>query len=130
MSLPLVLVVDDEEPLLEILTYVVTDAGYAVVPAPHGRRALELAVEEWPALLVTDLMMPYLDGARLIAALRAEADAKGMPPLPAVLVTGAGAAAAAAAGADVVLRKPFELSEVEAVLCRFLGPPVAAVDTD
>jgi DNA-binding response OmpR family regulator len=115
-----VLIVDDEEPAAEILAYVVADAGYLPVTATHGRRALELALEHWPALLITDLMMPYLSGADLIAALRAEAATRGVAPIPSVLITGAGHDAASAAGADVTLRKPFELEEVDALLRRFL----------
>lgn len=120
-EVPRVLIVDDEEPVVEILSYVVADAGYQPVTATHGRRALELAREVWPALLITDLMMPYLSGADLIAALRAEAATRGAAPIPSVLITGTGHAAAAAARADVTLHKPFELNEVDALLRRFLS---------
>lgn len=118
---PRVLIVDDEDPVIEILTYIVADAGYVPLTASHGRRALEVARAEWPALLITDLMMPYLSGADLIAALREEAAARGVPPIPSVLISGAGIAATRAASADVTLRKPFELAEIDALLERFLG---------
>jgi len=65
--------------------------------------------------------MPYLNGAELIAALRDEAAARGLAPIPAVLITGAGHGAAAAARADVTLRKPFEMVEVDMLLRRFLS---------
>ena len=98
----------------------VADAGYVPRLASHGRQALELARAEQPALLITDLMMPYLSGAELIAALRSDAAAGGHDPVPVILITAAGPAQARAAGADAVLRKPFELLELDALLRRFL----------
>ena len=116
----LVLIAEDEEPIAEVVATVVEDAGYTPRLAAHGREALELARAEQPALLITDLMMPYLNGAELIAALRSDAAAGGQAPLPVILMTAAGPAQARAAGADAVLRKPFELLELDALIRRFL----------
>jgi len=127
---PLVLIAEDEEPQAEIVVFVVSEAGYTPLVAPNGRQALALARDSRPALLITDLMMPYLDGSELIAALRADAAAGGAPVPPIVLMTAASMAAARAAGADVVLRKPFHLVDLEALLRRFLGPPQAATGSD
>lgn len=118
---PLVLIAEDEEPIAEVVATVVEDAGYATVVATHGRQALELAREQHPALLITDLMMPYLSGAELIATLRAEAEARGEVAIPIILMTAASLSLARAAGADAVLRKPFDLTQLEALLERFLG---------
>ena len=117
----LVLIAEDEEPIAELLAYVVQDAGYTPLVAFHGRRALELARERWPALLITDLMMPYLGGADLIAALSTEAAASHRARPPAILVTGAGPGQARAAGADAVLFKPFQVADLDALLHRILG---------
>jgi DNA-binding response OmpR family regulator len=119
-----VLIVDDEEPVVELLGYVVADAGYTPLTALNGRQAMEVAREHWPSVLITDLMMPYLSGADLIAALKEEADKSGRPRVPAVLITGAGYAAALSAGADAVLAKPFELGDLDVLLRRILGPPL------
>lgn len=135
----LVLIAEDEEPIAETISYIVEDAGYTPLVAAHGRQALEFARAERPALLITDLMMPHLDGAALIAALRADAAADGAqggdeggqggqggaaPPI--ILMTAASLDLARAAGADVVLRKPFALAELEALLHRFLSPLLRA----
>jgi DNA-binding response OmpR family regulator len=119
----LVLVVDDEAQIAETLSFIVEDAGYMALVAPHGTAALEIARQRPPALVITDLMMPHLNGARLIAALRAEATATGLEPPVMVLMTAAGTRQATEAGADAILLKPFDLQEVEALLRRFLGPP-------
>jgi CheY-like chemotaxis protein len=119
----LVLIAEDEEPIAEVVATVVEDAGYRPLLAAHGQEALELARAQQPALLITDLMMPHLSGAELIAALRSDAAASGRAPLPVILMTAAGPAQARAAGADAVLRKPFELLELDALIRRFLEAP-------
>ena len=91
--------------------------------ALHGRQALELARTRKPALLITDLMIPHLDGAAVIAAVRASAAVAGEPAPPIILITATNMVRARAAGADVILRKPFYLADLEALLRRFLGMP-------
>lgn len=118
----LVLVVEDEEPIAEALALLVLDAGYTPLIASHGRQALELARKRLPALVITDLMMPYLDGAGLITALRADAANAERQAPPIILMTAAGLQRVREVGADAVLSKPFDLDEVEALLARFLGP--------
>src|SRR5438270_4574699 len=103
----LVLIAEDEEPIAEVVATVVEDAGHTPLLATHGQEALELARARQPALLITDLMMPYLNGAELIAALRSDAAAGGHAPLPVILITAAGPAHARAAGAAACLRNPF-----------------------
>ena len=98
-------------------------AGYTPRVATHGQQGRELLREVWPDLLLTDLMMPHLDGAGLIRALRAEAEARGLPAPPVILMTASGLAVAQAAGADAILRKPFTMDELVALLRRFLAPP-------
>lgn len=118
----LVLIVEDEAPIAEALTLIVEDAGYTAITAAHGKEALALAKELRPKLVITDLMMPHLNGIDFIAALRAHAEATGTESPPTVLMTAAGPARAREAGADAVLRKPFDITEIEALLRRFLGP--------
>ncbi len=118
----LVLIAEDEEPIAEALTMIIEDAGYDSMTATHGRQALELARARRPDLVITDLMMPYLDGEELIAALHADAAHNNHSAPPIILMTAAGPRRAATVGADVVLRKPFNITDVEALLEHFLGP--------
>jgi DNA-binding response OmpR family regulator len=122
MEPALVLIAEDEEPLAETVAFIVREAGYMPVIALHGRQALELARARHPALLIVDLMLPYLDGAAVIAAVREDARGNGAFAPAIILMTAASAARARAAGADVVLRKPFHLADLEQLLRRFLVP--------
>jgi CheY-like chemotaxis protein len=113
----MVLIVDDEEPIAQALAFIIEDAGYATRIAPHGRAALTAIREQPPDLVLTDLMMPQMTGAELIATLRAD----GHHDLPIVLLSAAGLDAMRDMGANAILPKPFELHDIEAMLTRFLS---------
>lgn len=114
----LVMIVEDETPIAEALAFIIEDAGYAVAVAAHGNEALErVNAGERPDLLITDLMMPKMDGATLIRVLRSTLGPH-MPPV--VLMTAAGPQYAEPVGADEVLDKPFDLHTVESLLHRLL----------
>jgi len=115
-----VLIAEDERAIANIVRVVVEDAGYRPVLAAHGRQALDMARAEHPALVITDLMMPHLTGAELIAALRADAATDGCVRAPVILMTAVNPSQARSAGADAVLYKPFDLDALEALLRRFL----------
>lgn len=115
---PLVLIVEDEAPIAEALVYVVQDAGYKAMAAPHGKAGLELALQHRPALIFSDLMMPQMGGREFIRELHTLLNSSA-PPV--VLMTAADVRFAQDAGADSVLKKPFQLATVEALLRRFLA---------
>jgi DNA-binding response OmpR family regulator len=117
----LVLIADDEGAIAEVVADIVQDLGYKALVAEHGGDALKLARNSWPALVITDLMMPELNGAALIAELRAEQAAKGRAYVPVILMTAAGSERARGAGADAVLNKPFNLDELEHLIAQFLS---------
>lgn len=116
----LVLIVEDEEPISDALALIVVEAGHEPLVARHGREALEVARARHPELIITDLMMPIMDGAEFIAALRTEArNSRGSVP-PIVLMTAGGLRRAEEAGADEVLPKPFDVVTVEDILRRYI----------
>lgn len=103
-----VLVLDDEESVRRLVTAVLTSAGYDVLPAPDGARALDLArSHQGPIhLLITDVTMPEMDGreaARAITAVR--------PQCRVLFMSGYPAQAAFPAGdllpAEGFVQKPF-----------------------
>ncbi len=119
----LVLIVEDEGTIAGVLSAFVEDLGYVTMRAPHGVAALEMARVRWPALVLTDYMMPLMTGGKLITELRAEALSNGriMPPI--ILMSAVSSRLTDEATADVVLPKPFDLEQLESLLERFLGPP-------
>lgn len=118
---PVVLIVEDERSIASVVAEVVAEMGCAPMVASHGRQALELARTRWPRLVITDLMMPRMGGATLIAALRAEAASQDRAAPPILLLTAASLQYAREAGADAILRKPFNLPELEAQVSHLLG---------
>ena len=97
-----VLIVDDEPDIRFLLRTTLELAGYAVIEASHGEAALESVRVSPPALVITDRMMPRMDGGELIERLRADV---GTAAIPIVMLTGT---SGAQPGADAVLPKPVE----------------------
>jgi CheY-like chemotaxis protein len=98
-----VLIVDDESSMRFLLKYVLESGGYEVVEAPNGVVAL---AESRPDLVVTDMMMPGMGGAELIARLRSDRETES---IPVVVVSSQHAISSVA---DAVVTKPFEPDEL------------------
>jgi len=120
-ELPLILIVDDEVAIAETLAELISELGYTSLVAYNGQQALKLAREHWPALVITDLMMPLLDGAHLVAELRADAASRNLPVPPMIMLTAVGARAANGVRVDAILSKPFDLDKLEQVIHRLLA---------
>jgi DNA-binding response OmpR family regulator len=117
-----VLIVDDEEGIAEAIGYLVEIAGYVPMLASNGDQALELARAQWPSLVITDLMMPRMDGVGLITALRTEAERTGRRMPAIMLMTAGGMERAEEVGADLVIQKPFDIWHLERLLHQYLRP--------
>lgn len=103
---PLVLVVDDEPGIVDFLRYALEDHGYRVETAHDGRSALEQINHEVPEFVITDLMMPHIDGWELCRRLRRRSDTRTIHIIAMSAVDMRGVQA------DAFLRKPFELTEL------------------
>jgi DNA-binding response OmpR family regulator len=119
---PLVLVADDDEDILELVSYRLSRAGYEVVTASDGEQALERAREHNPALAVLDVMMPKLDGYEVTRRLR---DDPTTAAIPVILLTArvqdADVSSGFDAGADDYVKKPFSPQELRARVQAVLG---------
>jgi CheY-like chemotaxis protein len=117
MSLGRVLVVDDTESIREALQEHLQSLGYDVCSAAGFQQALQVAAEQRPHLVLTDMMLG--DGSGLDLIKRLKESSQGPPP-GCLLLTGYGtletAIEAIRAGADEYLLKPVELAELEAVV--------------
>lgn len=81
MAKPLIYIVDDEPAIVRIIRINLELKGYQVKSASDGVEALQaLQAETEPvAMLIADVMMPYMDGFELLARLKADASLKTMP---------------------------------------------------
>ena len=79
----MILLVDDEEGCREVLARILTKAGYEVVEAADGIEALSLVEKSKIDLVISDILMPLLNGYALVARLRAK-----WPSMPVILTTG------------------------------------------
>ena len=74
-----VLIADDESNQLELLSYNLEQAGFAVVQATDGREALQKIEDDRPDLIILDWMMPHMSGIELCRVLRSQPDTKFLP---------------------------------------------------
>jgi DNA-binding response OmpR family regulator len=113
MKKPKILVVDDEPDALEILGFKLKEAGFLPLFAKDGARALAVARDERPALVVLDLMLPEIDGLEVCKLLRRDPNTAATP----VLMLTAKAAEmdrviGLELGADDYVTKPFSPREL------------------
>ncbi len=128
-----ILVVDDEEDILELVSYNLSKEGYQTVCTPTGEEALEIAKKSSPDLIVLDLMLPGIDGLEVARFLKSDAQTS---HIPVVMLTAKGEESDIVAGlelgADDYVTKPFSprvlTARVKAVLRRREGEPPNDVD--
>jgi CheY-like chemotaxis protein len=116
MTVRTVLVVEDEWAIADWLEVLLSEHAYNVVVAGNGREALDILHREIPDLVLTDFMMPFLDGAGLIAAMANDPRTR---DIPVVLMTSLQESLVRERVKQyrAYLRKPFR----EAELMRVLG---------
>jgi len=109
-----VLVADDDAWLLRMVHTVLEKRGYSVELASDGEEAIERAIARPPDLLITDVMMPRMDGWTLVRALRARAE---LIHLPVIFLTALSSdedrIRGFRLGADDFLPKPFRFEELD-----------------
>ena len=98
------------------LALLMEQAGYHILLATHGAQALDLVDEQRPDLVISDVMMPVLNGAELCRQVKARAETMA---IPVILMSAAGAWAADGTGADAFIAKPFDLDDMEALVKRW-----------
>ncbi len=120
---PLVLVADDDEDILSLVSLQLERGNMEVIQARSGDEALALAEERLPDLAVLDVMMPGLNGYEVVKRLRGNAQAATMPLILLTARAGGGDASYGyQVGADDYIKKPFSPTalreRVEALLAR------------
>lgn len=126
-----ILLVDDEQDILEIVGYNLSQEGYKIVTASNGKEAIAVAKKELPQLIIMDVMMPEMDGMEACENIRK------IPELSNVIITFLTArsedysqVAGFDAGADDYIAKPIKpkllVSKVKALLRRLKSETVSA----
>ena len=121
-----ILLVDDEQDILEIVGYNLSQEGYQIVTASNGKEAITKAKKEHPHLIIMDVMMPEMDGMEACENIRK------IPELQDTIITFLTArsedysqVAGFDAGADDYIAKPIKpkvlVSKVQALLRRLKG---------
>ena len=105
-----ILIVEDNPDISELLSILLSSAGYDVLTALHGVEALVLLEKYTPALVTLDLCMPQMDGWALLAAMRADARLSKIPTLVITSVPGD-----APLGVPVLAKMPEEATLLEKV---------------
>ena len=114
MSKLRILVVDDDAWILRMVTTVLEKRGYEVETACDGEEAFEKAVASPPNLLITDVMMPNMDGWSLVKALRGRPDFAFVPVIfLTALTSDDDRIRGFRLGADDYLPKPFRFEELD-----------------
>lgn len=110
---PKILVVDDEPDALEVLGFKLKEAGYAPIFAKDGARAIAVARDDRPALIVLDLMLPEVDGLEVCKILRRD---PGTAMIPILMLTAKTSemdrVLGLELGADDYVTKPFSPREL------------------
>ncbi len=126
-----ILLVDDEQDILEIVGYNLSQEGYKIVTASNGKEAIAVAKKELPQLIIMDVMMPEMDGMEACENIRK------IPELSNVIITFLTArsedysqVAGFDAGADDYIAKPIKpkllVSKVKALLRRLKSETLSA----
>ena len=120
-----IMVVDDEQTILRMLTRTLEPEGYDIITTDNGRSALELLDKHGPDLVILDIMMPGLNGFQVLDRIRQRSN------VPIIMLTARVEVTtlrdALALGADDYVRKPFGRGELLARIrakLRRAGPEV------
>lgn len=119
-----ILVIDDDPVLRRVITLALEQAGHTVLRCENGRKAIDFLTRQHADLLITDIVMPEMDGVETVRAAR-----RLKPQLPIVAISGGGSfepedylGIAQAFGANAVLPKPFRPTELIEKVAELLAP--------
>ena len=122
MTGPQVLVVEDNERNMKLFRDVLQASGFRTLEAATGERAVELALEQRPDLVLMDIQLPDIDGVEALRRLRAD---DGFAPVPVVALTAQAMEGDRerflAAGFDGYLSKPVDIADFVATVKRYCG---------
>ncbi|HEY6046477.1 MAG TPA: response regulator, partial [Pyrinomonadaceae bacterium] len=119
---PIVLIVKDDLPVLELLVDLLEPEGYEILTAPSARRALEITATERADIILCDVVMPGMNGLELCQHLKADPKTCDIPIMlvSAVKKEDVARLEGFAAGADDYLEIPFRTEELLIKVARLI----------
>ncbi|MBK7456718.1 MAG: response regulator [Anaerolineales bacterium] len=122
------LVVEDIPDILKLLDATLKFKGYRVLTARNGEEALEVIQKERPLLVITDILMPKMDGFSLVHRLRIHSETRGIPVifLSATYVAPEDKAFALNIGATRFIEKPIDLEQFMQTISELLKKGIPA----
>ena len=122
------LIVEDVPGIRELLELTLRFKGYDVMSAQNGHEALEMIHDRRPSLIITDILMPRMDGFTLIYRLRTEQDTRDIPVvfLSATYVSPEDKAFATTLGASRFIEKPIDMENFLQAISDLLGQPLSS----
>jgi len=122
-----ILVIDDVEENVDIIILQLSKLGYKVISAYDGEQGLQSARTNRPDLILSDIMLPKMDGWQILSELKKDPD---LANIPVVLMTAyttiqfrGERKRAMELGAADYLKKPFDLAEMAEIVKNLLGKP-------
>jgi len=108
-----ILIVEDVPNVLELLEVTLRFKGYSVITARNGEEGLEVVARQRPVLIITDILMPKVDGYAFVQRLRLNPDTRGIPVvfLSATYVTPEDKEFALSLGASRFIEKPIDTED-------------------
>ena len=120
-----ILVVDDEESLALLIKKVLEMEGYEVLVAPNGQKALEILQREPVDLVITDYMMPVMDGLELVRRIKRDEKFSNLKNVKIIMLTVSDfqdtIEEALKMGVEDYITKPFDFSEIIIAVNNALG---------
>jgi CheY-like chemotaxis protein len=116
-----VLVVDDDPSILNLIAEILLGDGYRVTAVCSAAEALRSIAHETPAVLVTDLMMPIMDGRALALTCRAAVRTASMPILLMSATFPAHLEDISSVAPPALLAKPFDVFELLAIIAGLIA---------
>ncbi len=117
-----ILIVEDDEPILDLMDILIRKIGHEPVLVSNGPDALEIALRDPPALILLDIMMTPINGWEFLEKIRAEA---GLKDTPVIIFSASPTVAEIMATMNDphlgVLQKPVSFTELKAGVERYLG---------
>lgn len=125
------LIIEDVPDILNLLATTLTLSGYRVVTALNGVEGMDAIQKEHPAIVITDIMMPKLDGFGLVQRLRINPETRAIPVIfiTATYVTREDREFALNIGVTRFIQKPVDLDELLATITELLNQDPATTPT-